>query len=123
ASCHEALNEYEAAYNYILKAASLEPGNVLVQANMAVALERLGKSQEALAAYEKALDIDQYNLTANINLGTLLYRLGKKSNALEHNRQAHKRHPEKMATLYKLVDALIWSYQYQEALDYCNAGL
>ncbi len=123
ASCHEALNEYETAYNYILKAANLEPGNVLVQANMAVALERLGKSQEALAAYEKALDIDQHNLTANINLGTLLYRLGKKSNALEHNRQAHKRHPEKMATLYNLVDALIWSYQYQEALDYCNAGL
>lgn len=123
ASCYEVLNEYETAYNYILQAANIEPANILVKANMAVALERLGRNQEALAAYEEVLEIDRYNLTANINMGTLLYRLGRKSIALEHNRQAHKRHPEKMATLYNLVDALIWSYQYQEALEYCNAGL
>ncbi|PKO25857.1 MAG: hypothetical protein CVU32_03885, partial [Betaproteobacteria bacterium HGW-Betaproteobacteria-5] len=123
ASAREALGDHEAAYRLMARVIELAPHDVNARANLAVALDRLNRGEEALDVYAAALQLDARQRTANLNYGTLLHRMGRKREALVHNRLAHARLPEVFGTLYNLVDTLIANFEYQEALDYCEKGL
>lgn len=123
ASTHEASQDYEAAYELMLRVLQLSPANINVRANLAVALERMQRHDEALEMYTSVLQADASQRTANLNRGTLLHKLERKREALMHNRLAHARLPDVFGTLYNLVDTLIANFEYQEALDYCEQGL
>jgi tetratricopeptide (TPR) repeat protein len=49
--------------------------------NKGVALDKLGKYEEAIKAYGKALEINQKNTTAHSNLGELFFNLGNLEDA------------------------------------------
>lgn len=123
ASCYEALGDYEKVYSHMELVVNLKPDDDFVIANMAIALEKLGRWQAALQKYDDALALNPLNLSANINRGTLLFKLGMKAQALEHNRKAYKTRPDDIALLFNLVDGLIQTFQYEEALAYCITGL
>ncbi len=123
ASAREALGDHEVAYRLMARVIELAPHDVNARANLAVALDRLNRGEEALDVYAAVLQLDAKQRTANLNYGTLLHRMGRKREALVHNRQAHVRLPEVFGTLYNLVDTLIANFEYQEALDYCEKGL
>ncbi len=123
ASVHEALGDYDAAYHLMLRVIEISPDNIHARANLAVALQRLNRTDEALAHYVAVLAVDPSQRTANLNYGTLLHHKQRKREALVHNRKAYARLPEVFGTLYNLVDTLIANFEYQEALDYCERGL
>lgn len=123
ASAHEALGDYEPAYQLMLRVVEIAPDNIDARANLAVALQRLGRVDDALAQYAAVLADEPLQRTANLNYGTLLLSKQRKREALLHCRSAHVRLPDVFGTLYNLVSVLIANFEYQEALDYCEKGL
>lgn len=123
ASCLSQLGRHEEAYEETLFAHQLTPESAVTCANLGVALERLGKLDEALPYYDKALLADTKNEVALTNRGAILSKLNRRLEGLQHNREAHALRPELFSLLYNLVDSLIGLFQYDEALAHCDAGL
>lgn len=123
ASTCEALGDFETAFQLMCRVNELAPQDINVRANYAVALARMNRNEEALAEYASVLSLDPQHVTANVNYGTVLHKLKRKREALAHNRVAHSRLPHLFSTLYNLADTLLANFEYQEALDYCLAGL
>ena len=55
----------------------LNPRHVKAYYNRAVALERLGRPEEALADYSRVAQLDEGNSAAHLNAGLLLCKLGR----------------------------------------------
>ena len=123
ASCFEQLKQYNKAQEWLLLAWSIAPEEPTVNANIGSILEKLGKPHEALIYYDHALTIDPKNYTALLNKGSLLSSLKRKLECLTHSRQAYEIHSNAVGTLYNLVDALLGTFSYEEALVYCELGL
>jgi tetratricopeptide (TPR) repeat protein len=91
--------------------------------NMAVALERLGRVQEAIGQYDQALQLKPDYAWAHYNLGVTLARLGRVPEAVDHYEQALRTRPDYAWAHFSLGEALVrlgrvpeGIEQYQEAL-------
>ena len=63
-----------------------DPVDGLAAFNLGVALEDLGRPEEALHAYRQAIDVDPQLADAHYNLGRLYEERGERSSAFEHLR-------------------------------------
>jgi arylsulfatase A-like enzyme/Tfp pilus assembly protein PilF len=66
------------------KAVSLDPGLNLAWRGLGVALQTGGKSDEAIAAWEKAVEADPLDEFSTYSLGSAYMQKGKKAQALKH---------------------------------------
>jgi tetratricopeptide (TPR) repeat protein len=73
------------------------PKDAMLWNNRGWALQNLGKSQEALAAYDKAVSIDGNYTNALINKGNILSQMGKYSEAVAAYTQANETDPFNIA--------------------------
>jgi tetratricopeptide (TPR) repeat protein len=62
----------------------VEPGNTTALFNLGVALEDLGRLDEAAAVYETAVVHEPAHADAHFNLAQLYERMGKKAAAIRH---------------------------------------
>jgi len=69
---------------------SVNPGVSVVHANRGVTLATLGRSHEALQAFEDALEYDPNDMTALNNGCILLSRMGRDSEAMEYLTRARR---------------------------------
>ena len=66
----------QAAIDYIDKAMQQDPGNASLYFAKGLALDKLGKHEEAIEAYKKSIEKDSTYLNAYYNLGALIFNDG-----------------------------------------------
>lgn len=123
ASCLDQLKQYKQSLDTLLQAEKLSPNDAQIQANLGAISEKCKNHTQALAYYEKALTISPKNYTALLNKGALLSHLGFKLKCLQHCQLGYQTHPEAIGMLYNLVDALLGTFQYDNALMLAEKGL
>jgi Flp pilus assembly protein TadD len=65
------------------KAIEINPNTARYHNNLGVALESLGRSEEAVACYRKAIEINSNNARYHNNLGFALSSLGRSEEAVD----------------------------------------
>lgn len=76
---------YSDAVQDYTRALQLNPSHVKAYYNRAVALERLGQHEAALADYARVGALDQGNTSAHLNAGMLLCKLGRCGTGLKQH--------------------------------------
>jgi Flp pilus assembly protein TadD len=84
--CAMVKGEYDQALSHFTKAAALSPGNVRYRANMAAALGRMERYDEALAIYSQVLE----PWDAHYNVGVLAEACNDRARADEEFATAHR---------------------------------
>ncbi len=79
----------------VQKALSIDPGYVKAWNNKGLALDKLGRYQEAVDSYEKALSIDPNDATVWHNKGLALDKLGRYQEAADSYERALINRPER----------------------------
>ncbi len=70
------------AADLIAKAIALNPGQAAPHSNLGLALERLGRLQEAMASYDRAIEIEPAFVAAQFNRGNVLRDMNRLEEAL-----------------------------------------
>jgi tetratricopeptide (TPR) repeat protein len=91
--------------------------------NLGVALERLGKVQEAIDHYEQALRLKPDFAGAHHNLGSALFQAGKVPEAIGHYEQAVRIKPDYAEAHNNLGVALMRQGRLQEAISHWEQAL
>ncbi len=94
---------YQAAAENFRTAAELAPARDLYAYGAALALERLGRSEEALVFAEKAVHLRPDRATNRFLLGKLYARAGKQDTALEQLQECVRLNPRADAAYYLLA--------------------
>jgi protein O-mannosyl-transferase len=81
-------HDYAKAVEQLEKAKAIEPNDAKIYNALGLALGRLGRSDEAIAAYQCALKIDPRLAPAELNLGAALKKAGRIDDAIAHFRNA-----------------------------------
>jgi Tfp pilus assembly protein PilF len=87
------------------QAIELAPGLFEARYNLALALERAGKTADAEAAYRKVLEMRPDDTPAALNLGALLYSQKRYEDAIGIYREAVARDPQSTAARNNLAEA------------------
>jgi len=112
--CWSLLLGFSVAFNLL---ASVEPC-AEADFNLGVALERLGKMQEAICYYEQALRISPDFYTAQNNLGSALLQADRGPEAIGHYEQAVRIRPDFAEAHYNLGIALTGQGRMPEAIGH-----
>lgn len=107
---------FEAALELIGRAAALRPDAGLYRNSLGQALERLGRDDEARAAYEAAAELDPEYAEPLSNLGNLLMRHNRLPEAEASCRAAIERDPRFAAAYSNLGNALKERGELDEAI-------
>jgi len=91
--------------------------------NLGVALERLGRAQEAIGHYEQALRIKPDYAEAHNNLGTALTQQGRLQEAISHCEQALRLKPDLAEAHNNLAVALGHTGRMTEAIKHLEQAL
>ncbi|TYZ61751.1 hypothetical protein PybrP1_001077 [[Pythium] brassicae (nom. inval.)] len=86
-----AKGDYAGAAKHYAKAVEVAPRDRVSLFQLAVALERAGSLQPALATYEQVIALDDGNCFAHFNVGNLLMQLGRVADAIRHYSAAIER--------------------------------
>lgn len=86
-----AKGDYTRAIKHLRKAVEVEPSDHLSLFQLAVAYERTGDLQHALAAYEKVISLEEDNSFAYFNAANILMQLSKLDDAIRHYSAAIQR--------------------------------
>jgi predicted O-linked N-acetylglucosamine transferase (SPINDLY family) len=98
--------DHRGAIELIGRAIAVNGANASFHANLAVALQRLGRTDEALASYRRAVELDPTHPDANGNLGHLLKDQGEADEAVRRYETSIRYQPnvravhKQLATLY-----------------------
>ena len=114
-ACRHQLGDAAGALEAFERSFALSPDPNAVYAS-AVALEDLGRPQDALARYDAALQAAPGHEDALHNRGLLLARLGRLDEAERSHRHYVGLHPESGRARGDLAEALLALSRYQEAL-------
>jgi Flp pilus assembly protein TadD len=78
-------------------------------------MTQLGRTQDAIACYQKALLLNPENATAHFNLGTAWFQQQDLDRARHHLEQADRLDPYAVLTLNNLATVLVLQKKYAEA--------
>jgi protein O-GlcNAc transferase len=95
------------ALDAMSKAVALAPSESGTLVNYGIALERMGKLQPALLAYERALEVDIACGPARLNRGALLMTLGRFRDAVENNEILVGLQPDSADAFFNLSQSLL----------------
>jgi tetratricopeptide (TPR) repeat protein len=87
------------------EAVRLEPGSAAAHANLAVNLDRLGRTGESEAEFKRALKAAPDDYQANQDLGEFYVRHGKTADAIPYLTEAHRLQPSSYGSGYDLAVA------------------
>ena len=117
-------------YQYML---SLTPDYPTLHNNLALAFERLDKTDEAIEHYNRSLQLQGDSYEVHNNLGNALLKKGKIDEAIEHFRQAisltenlklrRNSLPGFAEAHYNLANALFMQGHFNEAVEHYNQAL
>ncbi|MBQ10028.1 MAG: hypothetical protein CMJ45_00560 [Planctomyces sp.] len=88
------MKDYQQALKYYRLADELKPDDPRLAFNMALALEHLGRIDEAIKWYTTALRFNRKDATAHNRLGLLLMKTGERNQARGHFQQALQLKPD-----------------------------
>ena len=99
-----AQQKYDEAYNKYRNASIDDPNNPLIHYNLANALYKKKKYEDALKDYEKSLSAEdiQVQEKSYYNMGNTFYRMGKLLEAIAAYKQALKLNPDDEDAKYNL---------------------
>lgn len=93
AACQAAQKDFRRAAQTLRAADTLEPGNPVVLANLALMLSDGGTPEESLAPFQRALTLDPDMHQARFGLAIALARTGRRSEAAEQAQELLQRLP------------------------------
>jgi tetratricopeptide (TPR) repeat protein len=96
-------------------AIAVAPGAPLIYVNLGVALEKLGKFNEAIAHYEIAQQLNQNDGGPSLNMGLAYMLSGRAPQAIAPLRRAVQLRPASPTPLYHLSRALLETGQFDES--------
>jgi tetratricopeptide (TPR) repeat protein len=114
-ACRHQLGDAAGALQAFERVLALSPGPNAAYAS-AVALEDLGRLDEALASYDAALNLLPGHEDALHNRGLLLARLGRLDEAERNHRHYVELHPDSLRAHGDLADILLALSRYEEAV-------
>lgn len=85
------------------KAVQIDPSSGAARANLAVNLERLGRTDEAEAEFKQALKVAPNDYDANHDFGEFYVRAGKIAQAIPYLKAAQRLHPSSYENGYDLA--------------------
>lgn len=88
------MKDYQRALKYYRLADELKPNDPRLAFNMALALEHLGKTGDAIRWYATALGLNETDAGAHNRLGVLLLKTGERDEARDHFQQALRLNPD-----------------------------
>jgi len=109
-------NDYVAAEEALRKAVKADPKNAEYLSNLANALLKQDRIEDAIATYEEAIKIDTNNKDARIGLANALHEKNDPDASIAYFEDAVKRAPDAPGPLSHLGKALIDAKKYKEAV-------
>jgi tetratricopeptide (TPR) repeat protein len=117
-----ALGRWDEAAESLARAMELEPGPE-TSLNLAHALRRTGRSEEAMARYRQAIELQPNFHAAHNNLGNLFRESGQLDEAIASYRRALDVKPDYLEALNNLGGALLESGRPPEAIEQYERAL
>ncbi|MBO9535820.1 tetratricopeptide repeat protein [Herbaspirillum sp.] len=108
---------YTEAETYLRKAVAADPGNPEYITNLAGAVLRLDRIDDAIRLYEEAISIDKENRAARIGLANALHEKNDPDASIAYFEDAVRREPSAPGPLSHLGRALIDAKRYNEAVS------
>lgn len=117
--------DFKTSIAYYREALTKHEEAPLIHFNLALALERLGNTSEALQGYQRAIELDPKITVAHLNRGAILARDPKRlAEGITSLQQAVRLNPNLAASYYHLGMAFERSRNFQSAFDnYRKASL
>lgn len=109
-------NDFASAEASLRKAIAADPGNAEYLTNLATAILRQDRIDEAIGFYEQAIRIDTENKDARIGLANALHEKDDPEASIAYFEDAVKRAPDAPGPLSHLGKALIDAKKYKEAV-------
>jgi tetratricopeptide (TPR) repeat protein len=116
-------DDYEDKLRLFDKALTLDPLYLDAWIQKGFALDRMGKSKEALACYDKALEIDPENLGVRCLKGFAFSNLKEFEKSIESYDEVLKANPEDLFALYQKGSSLESLGRYGEAMQCYDKAL
>ena len=92
------------------------PQSWMAYNNIAISLLQKGKTNEAIAHYQKALELDPNYGEGHYNLANALLRLGRTEEAVAHYERALEIYPRNISARYNLASVLVQSGRVEEGI-------
>lgn len=108
---------YTEAETYLRKAVAADPGNPEYLTNLAGAILKLDRIDEAIRLYEEAISIDKENRAARIGLANALHEKKDPDATIAYFEDAVRREPSAPGPLSHLGRALVEAKRYSEAVS------
>jgi len=108
--------DYEGAIRFHAVAVSIRPNSTAAHNNLGLALEKLGRRDEAVACYRRAIELDPRHANAHTNLGIALRHQGRLGEAVACYRRAIELNPPPVVACMNLGDILSQQGKLDEAI-------
>lgn len=99
------------------------PQSWMAYNNIAISLLQKGKTDEAIAHYNKALELDPNYGEGHYNLANALLRLGRTEEAVAHYEKALEIYPNNISARYNLASVLVQSGRVEEGIAHHRKAL
>lgn len=109
------VGDYAQAVDAYRRSLQMDPSQIAIRNNLAVALGKLGRTDEAKRELASG-DGEAANLSQTVNLANLLIEQGREDEAEEHYRRALAERPDDLVVLHNYAVLLNRQRRHQEAL-------
>lgn len=99
------------------------PKSWMAYNNIAISLLQKGKTDEAIAHYNKALELDPNYGEGHYNLANALLRLGRTEEAVAHYEKALEIYPNNIPARYNLASVFVQSGRVEEGMAHYRKAL
>ncbi len=123
AHLHGEMRNYAESVSCYLRLLEVEPAHPDARYNLAVSLGKLGKWDQAAAAFRDAAESDLRNAESHLGLGTCLVRLGRPGEALDSFNRYLLQYPDNEPALFAKAVALHQLKRFGEAADFYKRAL
>lgn len=115
--------EYRKVADVFARIMAVAPDSASAHATMGMALDDMGREDEAEAEYEAAKRADPNYMGAHSGLGTIYWRQGKFDQAITEFKAELSRYPTDPVSNYLLADILQRQNQTDQAVSYLRAAI
>lgn len=110
-------------FTLYLHTLEVNPRSWVSHGNLGVALDARGRSEEAIAEFQRALELEPADVRSRTNLGIVLDAEGRTAEAIPHFEEALRLRPEDALTHESLALALLKSDRPAEAIPHLRETL
>ena len=115
--------EYEQAANHLSKATTSFPDFKEAWCHYGTSLRGLGRTEDAVMAFERALELDTRNVDAFFHLGEVCEDMGNSSEAIKNYRAAVSIDKRQDYAFVRLAKAYFAQNHFDEAMSACHSAI